>query len=366
MRVIRFHSALIFALFLAACMGTQAPAPVSKYNLGQGAGTTGIHTVSAGETLWSISKRYNIASRDIAVVNRLDAPFYLSAGQRLKLPPPQQYKVRPRDNMNTVSRLFGVAPSEIAKMNNLHQPYKLKVGQVLRLPSITEKTEPEVFATANAIPTTSLDSVIPAPVQVEVLPSPNSPHPVPANLPRIGSGVDKPAQPSPPGRGQGEGQNILQLPRGYGEEPIQMASAKPAPKSPVTAKLPKRSSNKFLQPVKGKLLSSYGPKDNGSFNDGINIAAARDLPVKAAENGVVVYADNELKGSGNLVLIRHADRWMTAYAHLGDIKVKRGAVVKRGDTIGTVGSSGSVDKPQLHFEVRRGTEAINPEVYLEG
>ena len=354
MRDVRFHPALIITLFLAACMGTQAPAPVTSYGLGQGAGTTGIHTVSAGETLWLISKRYNIASRDIAVVNRLDAPFYLSAGQRLKLPPPQQYQVRPRDNMNTVSRLFGVSPSEIAKMNNLNAPYKLKVGQVLRMPSVTEKTEPEVFATSNAVPTTPLAPVMPDAVYAEQL------APVP------GVAVSKPSA-TPSG---GAGPNTLQLPAGYGQTPAQgsmlLASATPTPKSPVTAKVPKRASSKFARPVKGKLLSGYGPKDNGSFNDGINIAATRDAPVIAAENGVVVYADNELKGSGNLVLIRHADRWMTAYAHMGDIKVKRGMVVKRGDTIGTVGSSGSVDKPQLHFEVRRGTEAINPEVYLEG
>lgn len=351
MRDIRFHLALFTVFLLAACMGSQAPAPVSRYSLGQGAGTTGIHTVSAGETLWLISKRYNIASRDIAVVNRLDAPFYLSAGQRLKLPPPQQYQVRPRDNMNSVSRLFGVAPSEIAKMNNLQAPYKLKSGQVLRMPSVTEKTEPEVFATANAVPTTPLAPVMPDSVYAEQL------APVP------GVAVSHPSATNTA--------NTLQLPGGYGQpqttqQPVQMASAKPTPKSPVTAKVPTRSSRKFLRPVSGKVLSGYGPKDNGSFNDGINIAAERNSPIKAAENGVVVYAGDELKGSGNLVLVRHADRWMTAYAHLGDIKVKRGAVVKRGETLGTVGSTGSVDKPQLHFEVRRGTEAINPEVYLEG
>ncbi len=350
------------ALILMSCTDVQAPAPVTKYGLGEGAGSTGIHTVSTGETLWLISKRYNIASRDIAVVNHLNAPFYLNAGQRLKLPPPQQYKVRRSDSMSAVSRLFGVSQSEIAKMNNLPAPYKLRAGQVLRMPSITEKTEPEVFAQSNAVPTTSLSAVMPAPVEVETLYAPpDTPHPV-ASRP-----------PSPGGRGE----NILRLPENYGQpqaappeqvamiEPAAAMNVKPLPKSPVTAKIPKRSSGKFLRPVDGKKISSYGPKDNGSFNDGMNISAARDTPVRAAENGVVVYAGNELKGSGNLVLIRHADRWVTAYAHLGDITIRRGDVVKRGQPIGTVGSTGSVDKPQLHFEVRRGTEAINPEVYLE-
>ena len=91
----------------------------------------------------------------------------------------------------------------------------------------------------------------------------------------------------------------------------------------------------------------------------------RERLLKAADNGVVVYAGSELKGSGNLILVRHDNRWMTAYAHLDKINIKRGDVIKRGQSIGTVGSTGSVDKPQLHFEVRRGTEAINPERYLE-
>jgi murein DD-endopeptidase MepM/ murein hydrolase activator NlpD len=358
MRDVRFHPALLMVLvltcFLAACLGAQAPAPVTKYAPGQGAGTTGIHTVSSGETIWLISQRYNIASRDIAVVNNLQAPFYLSPGQRLKLPPPQQYKVRARDTMNAVSRLFGVSQSEIAKMNNISPPYKLRAGQVLRLPSITQKTEPDVFAQSNAMPATSLAAVAPAPVTAETLAPP----------PGIATSV--------PNAPQG---HTLQLPQGYGQQQVAMGNvppqpeaivSKPQPKSPVTAKVPKRSSGKFMKPVSGKLLSSYGPKDNGSFNDGMNIAAAPGTSVKAAENGVVVYAGDELKGSGNLVLIRHADRWMTAYAHLGDINIRRGDVVQRGQTIGTVGSTGSVDKPQLHFEVRRGTEAINPEVYVEG
>jgi murein DD-endopeptidase MepM/ murein hydrolase activator NlpD len=286
--------------------------------------------------------------------------------------------------MNAVSRLFGVSQSEIARMNNLRAPYKLRAGQVLRMPSITEKTEPEVFAQANAMPTTSLAAVMPAPVEIEQLDAP----PITGLSAPVTSSVSTATTSAPA--------HTLQLPQGYGQEPVQTAMASPVidappmpdavqsnmiqpaavqpapaspqaklPKSPVTAKIPPRASKKFLKPVSGKMLSSYGPKDNGSFNDGINIGAARGAAVVAAENGVVVYADNELKGSGNLVLIRHADRWVTAYAHLDEIKVRRGDVVNRGQPIGTVGSSGAVDKPQLHFEVRRGIEAINPEVYLE-
>ena len=114
----------------------------------------------------------------------------------------------------------------------------------------------------------------------------------------------------------------------------------------------------------GRTISGYGPKKDGLHNDGINIAAARGTPVKAAENGVVVYVGNELKGSGNLILVRHADRYMSAYAHLDRFLIKRGQTVQRGQTIGTVGSTGAVSSPQLHFELRRGTKAINPQGYI--
>ena len=87
--------------------------------------------------------------------------------------------------------------------------------------------------------------------------------------------------------------------------------------------------------------------------------------MKAADNGVVVYAGNALRGSGNLILVRHADQWMTAYAHLDDMKVRKGQVLKRGQKIGTVGSTGSVATSQLHFEVRRGTTALNPKNHIK-
>lgn len=111
-------------------------------------------------------------------------------------------------------------------------------------------------------------------------------------------------------------------------------------------------------------MSGYGPKPGGLHNDGINVAAPRGTPVRAAERGIVAYAGNELRGFGNLLLIRHADGWMTAYAHLDRMLTVRGEVVEPGATIGTVGSTGNVDTPQLHFEIRRGSQALDPMLYL--
>ena len=128
--------------------------------------------------------------------------------------------------------------------------------------------------------------------------------------------------------------------------------------------LPPRSGRTFSWPVRGRVLSTFGPKADGLHNDGINIAARAGAPVVAAENGVVVYAGNELKGFGNLLLVRHADGWMTAYAHLDKALVKKGQKVTRGQAIGTVGSTGGVSQPQLHFEIRKGTQAVDPAKFL--
>ncbi len=114
------------------------------------------------------------------------------------------------------------------------------------------------------------------------------------------------------------------------------------------------------------MVSSYGAKTSGLHNDGVNIAAPRGAPVRAADNGVVAYAGKEIRGFGNLLLIKHEDGLITAYAHADSLLVKRGDVVTRGQVVAKVGQTGSVESPQLHFEVRRGTEAVDPARYLPG
>jgi septal ring factor EnvC (AmiA/AmiB activator) len=140
---------------------------------------------------------------------------------------------------------------------------------------------------------------------------------------------------------------------------------KVAPAKMETPKIAARSSSKFSWPVRGKILSNFGAKDGGLYNDGINISAAFDSTVSAAENGVVAYAGNEVRGMGNLIIIQHSDGWMTVYAHLNSMSVRRGARVSVGQKIGTVGQTGKVSVPQLHFEIRNGTKAHNPINYLK-
>ena len=120
----------------------------------------------------------------------------------------------------------------------------------------------------------------------------------------------------------------------------------------------------FLWPVRGHVIAAYGTGEGGAHNDGINIAAPQGTPVVAADAGTVAYAGNELRGYGNLVLIKHADGWMTAYAHNSALLVKRGEKVARGQTIARVGATGAVGEPQLHFEIRHGTKALDPAEYL--
>lgn len=347
-RLFRFTPVLL-VLACAACVKAQAPAPVTMYGSTQGEGSAGVHTVVGNETLWDVSQRYQLAMRDVAAVNNLSPPFDLASGQRLRLPPPREYRTRAGDSLYGISRMFNVSTSDIAQLNNLKAPYKLKGGETLRLPTLTMKT-------------------VAVPVARPPLPSVGAPAQTPSTAPDVFAGgatppsVGKPEILKPPASASAQALDIKPA-------PIQVAKAPdepPAKKTPITAQVPKRSSSKFLKPVDGKILSTYGPKEGGLHNDGINIKAAAGTPVKAAENGVVVYAGSELEASGNLVIIRHQDRWMTAYAHMDKISIKRGDTVKRGAVIGTVGSTGSVDAPQLHFEVRRGTEAINPKIYLEG
>ena len=116
--------------------------------------------------------------------------------------------------------------------------------------------------------------------------------------------------------------------------------------------------------MRGRIIAHFGTEPNGTHNDGIDISAPEGTPVLAAEAGVVAYAGNELRGYGNLVLIKHANGWITAYAHCKELLVKRGDTVNRGQVIAKVGATGGVSEPQLHFELRRGKRAVDPREFL--
>lgn len=291
------------AFLLTACVtGSSSPAPVKHYGTSGGAGSAGVHTVAATDTVYNISKRYKIAMQDVIAVNNLRPPYMLRVGQRLRLPPPQTYAVRRGDNLYRISRMFGISQTELARLNTIGAPYTIRQGDVLQLPSAAARSR----RLAN----------VPTPARKDIQTARVTPY------------------------------------------------KKPKPDIKLPSNTPPRAGGKFGWPVSGPVISTYGPKKNGLHNDGINIRVPRGTSVAAAENGVVVYANNELKGYGNLVLVRHADQWMTAYAHLDGFNVSKGQTVKRGQILGRAGASGAVSSPQLHFEIRRGTDAVNPQKYL--
>ncbi len=152
-------------------------------------------------------------------------------------------------------------------------------------------------------------------------------------------------------------------------KPTAIPKVDPAPEPKTTASIPKQeeeaasSADKadFRWPARGRVISGYSGKGG---NEGINIAVPEGTPIKAAEGGTVAYAGSELKGYGNLVLIRHPNGYVSAYAHNGELKVKRGDTVKRGQVVANSGQSGNVSSPQLHFELRKGSAPVDPTPYL--
>jgi murein DD-endopeptidase MepM/ murein hydrolase activator NlpD len=420
------------ALALVGCqqrLGGLAPLSFGGASGGDKATSAGgAIVVNQGDSLYVISRRYDVPLRDLIEINKLSPPYNIEPGQRLVLPTARQYIVQPGDTLYGVSRMFAVDVSELTRLNNLTPPYAIKSGQPLRLPSpasgygggdgptqlaaaprpkIERSEQPASVApapVANVPFNAAAPSVVyqpgqepkglrpggtlPPPVAVVPPASPAAPLPSipPADAPTnitLKPGkkpvpvTETPAEPQndpapEPAREQVKEpakEPAKEKPRDVAAAPSAPAQAKPVPAPaatvappppPVEAEPPPRAAGRFLMPVKGSIISGFGPKPGGQHNDGLNIAASKGTAVIAADNGVVAYAGNELRGFGNLLLIRHADGWVTAYAHLDHIDVERGAEVKRGQKIGGVGQSGGVPSPQLHFEVRKGSQAVDP------
>ncbi len=263
-------------------------------------------TVQRGDTLYSISRRYGVPLKDLINTNNLHAPYTLRVGQSLRLPVKQYHTVQRGDTLYSVSRQYNVDITSLSKINNLQTPYSLNVGDRLVLPA-------SVGSVSTQNSTVSAQS----------------------------SATKKT----------------------YSAPQTAYSKVKSAPVTDSYV-APKARKSKFDWPVKGTIISGYGNLGSGRKNDGINIKAALGTNVKAADSGTIAYAGNELKGFGNLILIKHTDGWITAYAHNDRLFVKKGQKVTRGEKIATVGSSGSVTTPQLHFEVRSGKKAVNPRPYL--
>jgi murein DD-endopeptidase MepM/ murein hydrolase activator NlpD len=246
-------------------------------------------------------------------------------------PHPDRIRVAHGDSLYTIAHRYGVPLQRLIEINHLAPPYRLEAGQTILLEPTAEQR------------------------RVAAAPPPQSEQPAihvayaRTGGPRIDSDeVPPPEKPT----------NIPAASEGD-RMPERTAEVREAA-TPTPAPAPAKGSEKFLWPVEGRVIASYGTAENGMRNDGINIAARAGSPVHAAAAGTVVYAGNEIRGYGNLVLLKHQGGYLTAYAHNAEILVHKGDRVARGQTIARVGSTGGVSEPQLHFEIRNGRDAIDP------
>jgi murein DD-endopeptidase MepM/ murein hydrolase activator NlpD len=274
-----------------------------------------------------------VQSRQGQSPHSLPPPVHKSAS---KAAPAQNgmHIVAPGETLTRIARKYNMPLTDLAKLNNIPPHTKVNIGDRLNIPAsrVARVAQPETQKVAqskslNAPPKAKTEAKAVAKAQ-------------PKAAPMLAS-----------------------------HQPTETASvASPATDAPTTAN-PVRAGNgslSFRWPAKGRIIAGFGPKTNGQTNDGINIALPEGTPIKAAEDGVVAYAGNELKGYGNLVLVRHADGYVTAYAHAKELLVKRGDPIKRGQTIARSGQTGNVDAPQLHFEIRKGPAPIDPMPHLSG
>ena len=311
----------------------RAPAPTGHWTWDGGSPVT----VASGETVEVIARKYGVPASAIIETNGFREGTSLRPGQRVVIPryvsasaghapaavasaraAESVHIVAPGESMLGIARRHGVTITALARANKI-QPYaKISIGERLTIPggrpAVVER--PVAAAPQLAKPNTvPAEKVASAPVQNARIATPET-HTTTESLPRT----------------------------------AEAAGSLPS----------------FRWPVKARITGPFGAKINGATNDGINLAVPEGTPVKAADDGVVAYAGNELKGYGNLVLVRHANGYVSAYANASELLVKRGDTVKRGQVIAHAGQTGNVTSPQLHFEIRKGSTPVDPTKYLGG
>jgi murein DD-endopeptidase MepM/ murein hydrolase activator NlpD len=369
----------------------------------------GDYVVAPGDTLAVVADRNDTSIRSLIDMNNLQPPYALAPGMRLALKPRSQYVVQQGDTVASLAQRYGVSESTLVSVNNLQPPYKVVPGQRLSIPSASEASNLPAMTAAAVPPPTPAGTVSSAPLPAPGAPTPTAPKlltpvptpavsgsgvnaqalPAPATttpMPPAAATVPKPVAtaplPTPTAPKPVTGTQTVTLPAPIPAQPAPPATkpAAPPPQQPAAAvpddtetasaavSGPAAGSGKgpFAWPVQGKVISAFGSSKDGTKNDGINIAAPSGAPVVAAADGIVAYAGNELRGFGNMILIRHDGGYVTAYAHNASLLVKKGDKVKRGQTIARVGATGAVFGPQLHFEIRKGTQPVDPMSFLGG
>lgn len=260
--------------------------------------------VKPEDSLYRISKNNNIELNELARINGISAPYNIIVGQKIKIPKNSNgnsakttdtnikqnndnyHIVKQGETLYSISKAYNIDMDQIIKVNNLEKPYNLSLGQKLLLKS-NSSNEIKVVKEDNKTPT-----------QVE--------------------------------------------------------------KVPV-----KTETAEFIWPVKGEIIKKFGEKINDTYFDGISIKSQKGTAIKASKSGEVAYSGNELKGYGNIIILRHENNWLTIYAHCDELRVKQGEKVSQGDIIATIGDTGNVNSSQLYFSVREGREAKDPLKFLK-
>ncbi|MDB3891762.1 peptidoglycan DD-metalloendopeptidase family protein [Alphaproteobacteria bacterium] len=265
-------------------------------------------TVQEGENIYVIAARFQVSPYNIIRDNQIGPPYIVQPGQQLVINAPRVHIVRPEDSIFSISQRYAVSQFQLAQANGLNDPFEIYVGQRLILPakldfSVLEGGLPNDVSSANAAP---------------------------ANA---GASASTNAQSS----------NTPSQPRKKFVAPSLGGGA-----------------GTFTWPLEGQVVAEFGPAARGVHNDGVNIAAVQGTEVKAAATGTVAFVGRDIKSFGTLVLVKHDGGIISAYAHLDAVTVQEGDIVKLGDPIGTVGQTGKVDSPQLHFEIRKSRKPIDP------
>ena len=297
-------------------------------------------TVGYGETVESIARKHGVPVTALMQTNGIREPGQIRPGQRLVIPryvstSPKSaptYAAQPKaggsvhvvkagDTLMSISRGTGVTVAALAKTNHIDSSKKLSVGDRLTIPQGGHQV---AAAQPSAAP--KVEEIRTAPAEKKI---------------KVASAA--PAQ------------------------TVHVAKEEPqTTETVVKAAEPSGAMPSFRWPARGRVIAGFGSKPNGTQNDGINLAVPEGTPIKAADDGVVAYAGNELKGYGNLVLIRHSNGYVSAYAHARELLVKRGDTIKRGQVIAHAGQTGNVTSPQLHFEIRKGSTPVDPTQFLGG
>lgn len=298
--------------------------------------------VRPGETIDSLSRKYGVPAAAIRRANGLSAVSLLRAGQRIVIPrhalaagtaptPPLDHSA-PGAPSAPAGYVHIVVPGEtlIKIAKHYHQPL-VELARVNHIPPYTKVNLGDRL-------------VIPG-AQIQA----RAPVPVPPTQPQ-----------APPPATTGK-----QVAEGDTAPKIRLLEQTPDAQTRGSNGDPTGSLPGLRWPVRAKIIAPFGPMPDGQQNDGINLSVPEGTPIKAAEDGVVTYAGNAIKRYGNLVLVRHANNYSTTYAHLSEVLVKRNDTVKRGQVIARSGQTGGVSSPQLHFEVRKGSTAVDPVPFLD-